>query len=222
MLGDFRQGPPSWMLLDTYLERGARVLALVDPASEPVLTGRRCTFVPGRPRPGPSSWQPRGAPSRSLSQRGRAGWPPGTRPSGPRSGVEVEAVSTSVSPAMGNYPPSTWLKDARWPVTTMADDVNSSAGKAFGLTPVPVLRLRRHGRHRALPGCGRADRRQPAPGRSGHAVVAVAPRERSLGPGQRASARHRRPSLRTPAVDKVGKVGDYACRIHHSYGGVWG
>jgi len=29
---------------------------------------------------------------------------------------------------MGNYPPSTWLKDARWPVTTMADDVNSSAG----------------------------------------------------------------------------------------------
>ena len=36
------------MLLDTYLERGARVLVLVDPASEPpVLTARRCTFLPG-------------------------------------------------------------------------------------------------------------------------------------------------------------------------------
>jgi len=40
---------------------------------------------------------------------------------------------------MGNYPPSTWLKDARWPVTTMADDVNSSAGKAFGLTRYPYF-----------------------------------------------------------------------------------
>jgi len=48
LLGDFRQGPPTWMLLDTYLERGARVVALVDPASKPpVLTARRCTFVPG-------------------------------------------------------------------------------------------------------------------------------------------------------------------------------
>ena len=36
------------MLLDTYLERGARVLVLVDLASEPpVLTARRCTFLPG-------------------------------------------------------------------------------------------------------------------------------------------------------------------------------
>jgi hypothetical protein len=23
-------------------------------------------------------------------------------------------------------------------------------------------------------------------------------------------------------VDEVAKVGDYACQIHHSYGGVWG
>ena len=124
------------MLLDTYLERGARgPCPRRSGFGAAGAHGSALHVRAGRPRPGPSSWQPRGAPPGSLSQRGRAGWPPGTRPSGPRSGVEVEAVSTSVSPAMGNYPPSTWLKDARWPVTTMADDVNSSAGKAFGLTP---------------------------------------------------------------------------------------
>jgi hypothetical protein len=83
---------------------------------------------------------------------------------------------------MGNYPPSTWLKDARWPVTTMADDVNSSAGKAFGLTRYPYfVFVDAAGTVRSRV-AGEQTVDSLRRGRSGHAVVAVALRERSLGP----------------------------------------
>jgi hypothetical protein len=46
--GDFGDGsPPSWVLLDSYLERGSRVVALADPAADPpLLDGTGCTLVP--------------------------------------------------------------------------------------------------------------------------------------------------------------------------------
>ena len=46
--GDFEEGsPPSWVLLDSYLERGSRVVALADLAANlPLLDVTGCTLVP--------------------------------------------------------------------------------------------------------------------------------------------------------------------------------
>jgi thiol-disulfide isomerase/thioredoxin len=51
--------------------------------------------------------------------------------------VDLYAVSTAVAPDRGNFPPASWLVRERWPVTTLADDANSSAFGAAGLTSFP-------------------------------------------------------------------------------------
>lgn len=53
--------------------------------------------------------------------------------------VDLVAVSTNVQPNGPNYPPSTWLHDAGWPVTTMADDAKSTTADAFGLGSFPYF-----------------------------------------------------------------------------------
>jgi cytochrome c biogenesis protein CcmG/thiol:disulfide interchange protein DsbE len=57
----------------------------------------------------------------------------------PPAGVELFGVSTAVNPNLDNYPPSAWLAREHWPVRTMADDTNSSAGSAYGLTAFPYF-----------------------------------------------------------------------------------
>jgi len=51
--------------------------------------------------------------------------------------VDLYAVSTAVAPDRGNFPPASWLVRERWPVPTLADDANSSAFGAAGLTSFP-------------------------------------------------------------------------------------
>lgn len=48
LLGDFNKATaPGWVLLDTYLERGAHVVVLAPPAAgPPILDDLRCTLVP--------------------------------------------------------------------------------------------------------------------------------------------------------------------------------
>jgi cytochrome c biogenesis protein CcmG/thiol:disulfide interchange protein DsbE len=53
--------------------------------------------------------------------------------------VDLYAVSTGVSSDAPNYPPSQWLEDENWPVTTMADDADSSVATAFGLRSYPYF-----------------------------------------------------------------------------------
>jgi thiol-disulfide isomerase/thioredoxin len=53
--------------------------------------------------------------------------------------VDLYAVSTGVNSDAPNYPPSKWLENADWPITTMADDADSSAAAAFGLESYPYF-----------------------------------------------------------------------------------
>jgi hypothetical protein len=53
--------------------------------------------------------------------------------------VDLYAVSTGVSSDAPNYPPSQWLEDESWPVTTIADDADSSVATAFGLRSYPYF-----------------------------------------------------------------------------------
>ena len=55
--------------------------------------------------------------------------------------IDVVAVSTAVSKDLPNYPPSTWLKDAKWPTPVMADDNDQHAATAYGLPGYPYLVL---------------------------------------------------------------------------------
>ena len=48
------------------------------------------------------------------------------------------AIATSIDKSRPNYPPDTWLNKDVWPVPTLVDDKESSAGKAFGLTSFPT------------------------------------------------------------------------------------
>lgn len=54
-------------------------------------------------------------------------------------GVDLYAVSTSVSKDRPNYPPSAWLRKERWPIPTIADSDDSSAAAAFGLNAFPFF-----------------------------------------------------------------------------------
>lgn len=54
-------------------------------------------------------------------------------------GVDLLAVSTGVQRNAPNYPPSEWLEEEGWPITTLADDESSSAAGAFGLTGYPFF-----------------------------------------------------------------------------------
>jgi thiol-disulfide isomerase/thioredoxin len=58
---------------------------------------------------------------------------------GPPAGLQIFAVSTSVMKKAGNYPPSTWLAKVNWPKPVLADDDNSSAAQAWGLTAFPYF-----------------------------------------------------------------------------------
>jgi len=53
--------------------------------------------------------------------------------------VDLYAVSTGVSSDAPNYPPSEWLTREEWPVTTIADDADSSVATAFGLRSYPYF-----------------------------------------------------------------------------------
>ncbi len=53
--------------------------------------------------------------------------------------VDVYTVATSTNERENNYPPSTWLKDEKWPTEVLADDENSSALDAFGGSSFPYM-----------------------------------------------------------------------------------
>jgi thiol-disulfide isomerase/thioredoxin len=55
------------------------------------------------------------------------------------SGVRLVAVSTGVNGNAPNFPPSDWLAREHWPIETMADDADGTAGNAFGLTAYPFF-----------------------------------------------------------------------------------
>jgi thiol-disulfide isomerase/thioredoxin len=55
------------------------------------------------------------------------------------SGVEMITISTGVNAAAPNYPPSQWLKGVQWPTPVIADDAQSSAAQAFGLSAYPYF-----------------------------------------------------------------------------------
>jgi len=52
-------------------------------------------------------------------------------------GTEIVAVTTSIDPLRGNYPPDAWLKDEAWPAVTMRDDNAGSAHLAYGAGGFP-------------------------------------------------------------------------------------
>jgi thiol-disulfide isomerase/thioredoxin len=54
-------------------------------------------------------------------------------------GIDVKAVSTSVTEARPNYPPSAWLERESWPAPVLADSATGEAGNAFGLTAFPFF-----------------------------------------------------------------------------------
>jgi cytochrome c biogenesis protein CcmG/thiol:disulfide interchange protein DsbE len=53
--------------------------------------------------------------------------------------VDLYAVSTATNADAPNYPPSEWLSAAQWPITTLADDADSSAAAAYGLRSFPYF-----------------------------------------------------------------------------------
>ena len=52
-------------------------------------------------------------------------------------GVELVAVSTAISSAQPNYPPSTWLEGEGWTAPTMIDDASNTALTALGIGNFP-------------------------------------------------------------------------------------
>jgi cytochrome c biogenesis protein CcmG/thiol:disulfide interchange protein DsbE len=53
--------------------------------------------------------------------------------------VEMITISTGVNAGAPNYPPSKWLAGVNWPTPVIADDSQSSAATAYGLTAYPYL-----------------------------------------------------------------------------------
>jgi cytochrome c biogenesis protein CcmG/thiol:disulfide interchange protein DsbE len=53
--------------------------------------------------------------------------------------VEMFTISTAVDSSAPNYPPSKWLSGVSWPTPIIADDANSSAARAFGLSAYPYF-----------------------------------------------------------------------------------
>src|SRR5690606_1606366 len=52
--------------------------------------------------------------------------------------LRVVAISTSVSTAQPNYPPSEWLDREGWAGEVIADDAENRASRAFGLVSFPT------------------------------------------------------------------------------------
>jgi thiol-disulfide isomerase/thioredoxin len=56
-------------------------------------------------------------------------------------GVDVTAVATGTNSGYPNYPPSSWLKDQKWPFPVMADSKQETAAQAYGLSAYPYFVL---------------------------------------------------------------------------------
>lgn len=52
--------------------------------------------------------------------------------------VRIVAVSTAVRSDGGNYPPSAWFADERWPTPILLDDRDGSLARSYGLTGFPL------------------------------------------------------------------------------------
>jgi thiol-disulfide isomerase/thioredoxin len=52
-------------------------------------------------------------------------------------GVDVVSLSTGISEARANYPPSAWLEREDWAMPTLNDDANSTASVALGGMATP-------------------------------------------------------------------------------------
>jgi cytochrome c biogenesis protein CcmG/thiol:disulfide interchange protein DsbE len=59
--------------------------------------------------------------------------------SGMPSDVDLYSVATGTTSTRANYPPGDWLRSKGWSVRTMADDDQSTAANAFGLTSYPFF-----------------------------------------------------------------------------------
>lgn len=53
--------------------------------------------------------------------------------------INVQAVSTSVKEAQGNYPPASWLERESWKGDVLADDSGSTGSQAYGLQGFPYF-----------------------------------------------------------------------------------
>lgn len=53
--------------------------------------------------------------------------------------VDLYGIATSTTPDRPNYPPSAWLEREDFTVPTLADDADSSAAQAFGLSGFPYF-----------------------------------------------------------------------------------
>lgn len=58
---------------------------------------------------------------------------------GPPAGVQLLSVTTGSNPNYPNWPPSSWIKNEKWPVPVLADDENQDAASAFGLPGYPFF-----------------------------------------------------------------------------------
>jgi len=54
-------------------------------------------------------------------------------------GVDLYGVSTGASQDLPNWPPSEWLADEGWKIPTLADDADSTAGSAYGVSSYPFF-----------------------------------------------------------------------------------
>jgi cytochrome c biogenesis protein CcmG, thiol:disulfide interchange protein DsbE len=55
--------------------------------------------------------------------------------------LQIFGVSTAVSPDRPNFPPGQWLEDKGWEWPVLADDVDFTAGAAYGVTGFPGFTL---------------------------------------------------------------------------------
>lgn len=59
--------------------------------------------------------------------------------SGLADGVALRTVATGTDAKLPNYPPSGWLGREGWTIPTVADDADTSAANAYGLTSFPFF-----------------------------------------------------------------------------------
>jgi thiol-disulfide isomerase/thioredoxin len=57
--------------------------------------------------------------------------------------VEIVTVATGTKSDYPNYPPSKWLRDAKWAPPVLADSKTYTAANAFGLSEYPYFVLLR-------------------------------------------------------------------------------
>jgi thiol-disulfide isomerase/thioredoxin len=57
------------------------------------------------------------------------------------SDLQIFGVSTAVDPNRPNFPPGQWLQDKGWDWPVLADDVEFTAGNAYGVTGFPGFTL---------------------------------------------------------------------------------